>query len=289
MRQLDSKLYEYLLDKSPEITNEWLAMRAVENDSIYSLDADSRTVETLREQNELTNLTVTSSLLGNPDVFAANKKKWAAVVALSRVNSNTPVEDVIDALSKVRLTHWRFIKEFYTLHEDEITMKDYMRWSDTLSNAFDEIYVSFAETYNQYMNSKFAIQQSLINELSAPVIKITDKIGIVPLVGDMDVLRARIMLESIPKRSLELDIEHVFLDLSGVTVIDTLVAQKIFQITQVLSLLGTRTTITGIRPEIAHASTELGLDFTNVQTFSSLEMAFSDVFSIGKIKDPASS
>ncbi|PIC58703.1 sulfate transporter [Sporosarcina sp. P12(2017)] len=280
MKQLDVKLYEYLLAKLPEITTSWLAMRKVEKDSIYSLSAHPEMEETLREQNKFTNLTVISSLLDDPEIFEKNKIEWAAVVALSRVNSNTPIEEVIKALSKLRITYWRLIKKFQLVNADEIKLEDYMRWSETLNNAFDQIYIGFAETYNEYINSKFDVQQSLINELSSPVIKITDKIGVVPLIGEMDELRARILLESIPEKSLEADIEHLFIDLSGVTVIDTLVAQQIFQVTKVLSLLGTRCTITGILPAIAQASTELGLDFTNIQTFSSLQLAFTKEFLI---------
>ncbi|WP_301109475.1 STAS domain-containing protein [Sporosarcina sp.] len=280
MKQLDVKLYEFLLANFNNITDSWLAMREVENGSIYSLDVNNKLEETLREQNKLTNLTITSSLLDDPEIFEKNKKKWAAVVALSRVNSNTPIEDVLSALSKVRLAYWKFVEEFYHLHEDSVTIEVYVRWSKTINSAFDQVYVDFAATYNRFISRKFDTQQTLINELSSPVIKLTDKIGVVPLVGDMDELRARIMLESIPAKCLEADIIHLYIDLSGVTVIDTLVAQQIYQVTQVLELLGTEAILTGIRPEIAHASTELGLDFTNIQTFSSLQQAFSKEFSI---------
>lgn len=280
MKQLDVKIYEFLMANFNNITNDWLSMREIEDGSVYSLDVNDKMEETLREQNMLTNLTITSSLLDESEIFEKNKKKWSAVVALSRVNSNTPIEEVLAALSKVRLTYWKFIKEFYILHKESVTIEDYFRWSNTINSAFDQIYVDFAATYNRYINSKFDVQQSLINELSSPVIKLTDKIGVVPLLGDMDELRARIMLESIPEKCLEADIIHLYIDLSGVTVIDTLVAQQIYQVIQVLELLGTEATLTGIRPEIAHASTELGLDFTNTQTFSSLQQAFSKEFSV---------
>lgn len=280
MREIDVKLYEYLLSEFPNITESWLAMRKVEEGSVYSLSASQSMEETLREQNRLTNLTVTSSLLDDKEIFLKNKKQWAAVVAPSRVNSKTPIEDVLDGLSKVRLTYWGVIKEFYVANEESITIEDYVRWSETINSAFDQIYVDFAETYNKFVNSRFDMQQSLINELSSPVIKLTDQIGVVPLIGDMDELRAQIMLESIPEKCMETNILHLFIDLSGVSVIDTLVAQQIYQITQVLALLGTKSTITGIRPEIAQASTELGLDFSNVETFSSLQQAFSKEFSV---------
>ncbi|WP_153731372.1 STAS domain-containing protein [Sporosarcina obsidiansis] len=280
MEQIDIKLYEFLLAQLPYITDTWLAMRKVEDGSVYSLRASQETEETLREQNKLTILTITSSLLDDTEIFEKNKKKWATVVALSRVNSKTPIEDVLEALSNVRLTYWRFIKEFYLSNEESVKIDDYVRWSETINRAFDYIYVDFAAAYNKFINSRFDVQQSLINELSSPVIKLTQHVGVVPLIGDMDELRAQIMLESIPAKCLEVDITHLYIDLSGVNVIDTLVAQKIFQITKVLDLLGTKSTITGIRPEIAHASTELGLDFTNIQTFSSLQQAFSKEFSV---------
>ncbi|MDV6377597.1 STAS domain-containing protein [Sporosarcina sp. GW1-11] len=280
MKQIDLELYEYLVSKLPEITEAWLAMRKVEEGSIYSLTASGKMEERLREQNRLTILTISSSLLEDTVLFEKNKKEWAAVVALSRVNSNTPIEEVLEALSNVRLTYWRFLKDFYVTNEMRITIQDYVRWSETINRAFDQIYVNFAETYNEYMSAKINHQQTLINELSSPVIKLTPNIGVVPLIGDMDELRAHIMLQSIPEKCLEADITHLFIDLSGVSVIDTLVAQQIFQITQVLALLGTKSTITGIRPEIAHASTELGLDFSNIQTFSSLQQAFAKEFKI---------
>ena len=74
MKQLDTKLYEFLLASVPEITSTWLAMRKVEENSIYSIDAGREMEETLREQNRLTNLTVTSSLLDDPEIFKKNKK-----------------------------------------------------------------------------------------------------------------------------------------------------------------------------------------------------------------------
>ncbi|AXH98789.1 STAS domain-containing protein [Sporosarcina sp. PTS2304] len=280
MKRIDLELYEYLVSKFPEITEVWLAMRRVEEGSIYSLTASEKMEQKLREQNRLTILTITSSLLEDPKLFEKNKKEWAEVVALSRVNSNTPIEDVLEALSNVRLTYWRFLKGFYVTNEERITIKDYVRWSETINSAFDQIYVDFAETYNKFMSTKLTAQQTLINELSSPVIKLTPTIGVMPLIGDMDDVRARVMLQSIPEKCLETDIIHLFIDLSGVSVIDTLVAQQIFRLTQVLSLLGTKCTITGIRPEIAHASTELGLDFTTIETFSSLQQAFSKEFKV---------
>ena len=84
--------------------------------------------------------------------------------------------------------------------------------------------------------------------------------------------------EFVPKRCVELDITHLFIDLSGVSLIDTMVANHFYQLMQVLDLLGIESTLTGIRPEIAQTSVQLGLDFSKINTYSSLQLAIKKNF-----------
>jgi rsbT co-antagonist protein RsbR len=54
-----------------------------------------------------------------------------------------------------------------------------------------------------------------------------------------------------------------------------MVAQQIYQLISTLNLLGIQSTISGIRPEVARASIQLGLDFSLVSTHSTLKQALS--------------
>ncbi|MFP3471810.1 STAS domain-containing protein, partial [Micrococcus sp. SIMBA_144] len=58
---------------------------------------------------------------------------------------------------------------------------------------------------------------------------------------------------------------------SGVILVDTMVAQQIFRLIDALDLLGVKSVITGIRPEVAQTAIHLGLDFSQIQTENSLE------------------
>lgn len=280
MKQIDIALYEFILENIPNITDEWLSMRDNEAGSIYSFNAGRQMEETLRDQNRLTNLTISSILLDDPEIFEENKQKWSAVMAESRVKTSTPIEEVLEALGNARIAYWRYVNKFFAENQTHIAPEDFIRWCGMINESFDKIYVNFAATYNEFMNVKIESQQKLINVLSSPVIKLKNQVGVVPLVGDIDESRALSMMQTLPEKCLESDIVHLYIDLSGVTTIDTHVAQQLYGTIQVLSLLGTASILTGMRPEIAYVSTELGLDFSGIPTFSSLQQAVEKDFHI---------
>lgn len=271
MKTIDSQLYKYLIDHSTVITEEWLAAREKKSGSVYSADADQSIEQLLRKQNQLTNLTVASSLLEEQDTFEKQKKQWALEVAESRVASNTPIHEVQDALRAAREAYWHFVEKFVKLNKSKVTHEDILKWGVVIHKAFDELNIKFSEMYFDIMMNRLSAQQSLIEELGSPVIPITSSKGILPLVGDIDTMRAKSILEQIPKKCVEAGISHLFIDLSGVSIIDTMVAQQIFQIIQVLNLLGIKSTMTGIRPEIAQTAVQLGIDFSEIESFSSLQ------------------
>ncbi|WP_433750374.1 STAS domain-containing protein [Falsibacillus pallidus] len=268
---MDQELYQYLTEHLTEITDEWLMMRDDKNGSVYSKDASTETVELLRKQNELTNMTVTSVLLEDKEKFNEQLEQWAVTVAHSRAESQTPIYEVLWALSKVREVYWRFVGKFS--NENNITVSAMGVWSSKINTAFDKLNIEFAEKYYNLVTRRLVAQQNLITELSSPVIPISQSKGILPLIGDIDTLRAKMILETIPGKCMEAQVEHLFIDLSGVSIIDTMVAHEIFQLIQVLGLLGVQSTLTGIRPEIAQTSVQLGLNFSKIPTYSTLRLA----------------
>lgn len=282
MSNMDMELYNFLVKHKEDITNEWLAYRKKEHGSVYSIDADKKTEFSLKEQNHLTNLTVASSLLAGKEQFEENKKKWAQLIAESRVSSNTPIPEVLEALSNARKVFWCFVVRFAQLNSEKVPREEILKWAATINRAFDELTVEFSKLYNKLMNTKLSAQSSLIDELSSPVIKINTDIGILPLVGDIDTLRAKKIFEYVPVKCTEINISSLYIDLSGVSIIDTMVAHQIYQLTQILNLLGINSTITGIRPEIAQTAILLGLDFSKISTYSSLQQALKNKFVIAE-------
>ncbi|USK45386.1 STAS domain-containing protein [Cytobacillus oceanisediminis] len=265
-------LYDYIQENSINITDMWLSLRDKQKGSIYSADADPAYEKLLREQNTFTNRTVSAALI-DEDTFNENMEEWAITVAESRVDSNTPIFQVLEALSNVRETYWHFVEKFINENKSEVTADDVLKWSTIINKAFDKLINKFSEKYYQLTTNRLVAQQSLINELGTPVIPIKDHTAVLPLIGNIDTERARILLEEIPKKCAKEDVEHLFIDLSGVAIIDTMVAHQIFSLTTALKLLGVKSTISGISPEVAQTSIQLGLDFTGINTYGTLKQA----------------
>lgn len=265
-------LYDYIEENSINITDMWLSLREKQKGSIYSADADPAYEKLLREQNAFTNRTVSAALL-DENTFNENMEEWAITVAESRVDTNTPIFQVLEALSNVRETYWHFVEKFIKSNQSEVTADDVLKWSTIINKAFDKLINKFSEKYYELTTNRLVAQQSLINELGTPVIPIKDHTAVLPLIGDIDTERAQILLEEIPKKCAKENIEHLFIDLSGVAIIDTMVAHQIFSLTTALKLLGVKSTISGISPEVAQTSIQLGLDFTGIETYGKLKHA----------------
>lgn len=275
MDKIDEKLYRYILDNSSKITENWLALREKQFGSIYSMDSNEEIEKLLREQNTLTIKTVTSALLEDKTVFIEIMKQWATLVAKSRVESDTPIYEVLEALNKVREAYWGFITDYMLKDDTGITKATIIRWSRLINRAFDQLNRKFTEQYYLLTKERLLAQQDLINELGAPVIPIIDAIAVLPLIGDIDTYRAKGILDTTPSKCISKNISHLFIDLSGVSILDTMVAQQIYQLISTLNLLGIQSTISGIRPEVAQTSIQLGLDFSQVSTHSTLKQALS--------------
>ncbi len=108
-------------------------------------------------------------------------------------------------------------------------------------------------------------------ELSTPVVQIWDRVLALPLIGVVDSLRAQKIMETLLARIIETQAEIVILDITGVSSIDTQVANHLIKSIQAAKLLGAECVISGIRPEIAQTMIHLGLDMESFPTRRNLQ------------------
>jgi rsbT co-antagonist protein RsbR len=114
-------------------------------------------------------------------------------------------------------------------------------------------------------------QQALVRELQTPLIPITDDIVIMPLIGTIDTERAQQVMETLLEGVAEHQAELAILDITGVAVVDTQVAQALMRAAQAVRLLGARVMLTGIQPQIAQTLVHLGVDLSEISTQGSLQ------------------
>jgi rsbT co-antagonist protein RsbR len=121
-------------------------------------------------------------------------------------------------------------------------------------------------------------QKLALEELSTPLIPISDKIVIMPLIGSMDTRRAQQVMDTLLHGISATKATNVIIDITGVTVVDTQVANAFVRAAQAVRLLGAEVMITGIRPEVAQTLIGLGVDLSGIATSSSLQSGIARVF-----------
>jgi rsbT co-antagonist protein RsbR len=114
-------------------------------------------------------------------------------------------------------------------------------------------------------------QNQVIQELSAPVIPVTEHIIVMPLIGSIDSKRARDITRTLLAGISQYRAKVVILDITGVPLIDSGVANHLNKTIQAAHLKGTQTIITGISEAVAETIVDLGIDWSGVRTLSDLQ------------------
>lgn len=119
-----------------------------------------------------------------------------------------------------------------------------------------------------------SLQRIALEELSAPLIPVIDRITVMPLIGTIDTERAKLIMENLLEGTIKHNAEVVLIDITGVPVVDTMVAHHIIQAAEAVRLIGATCILCGIRPEIAQTIVNLGIDLAKFSTKSSLRKGF---------------
>lgn len=267
------ELYKYLMNRTGELTEEWY--KNLEKDRSSGVYASSSTAEItrLKEQNHEFHIRFFRIFLSEESNCIKQFDSWIKKVASDQNHLATPSYQILREYYKTRDQYIDLVKEFVSLHEGEYTQEVIESWNKMITATMDKVTLWFMEEHHKYLMNRLQKHQELVYELSSPVINLNDRIGLLPLVGDIDTARAKLILEKTLEQCAEKSLDFLFIDLSGVVAIDTMVAQRIFQLNEALGLIGVKTTLSGMRPEIVQTTIQLGLSFDKIPVTSTLSKA----------------
>ena len=126
------------------------------------------------------------------------------------------------------------------------------------------------DTYIAANLDTVARHQAAIRELSTPVIRVYSRVLLLPLVGTVDSHRAHQIMETLLSRVVEEQARVVIVDIAGVAVVDTKVADHLLKTTEAVRLVGAETIVTGISAQVARTIVQLGVDISTMHTRSRL-------------------
>ncbi len=160
----------------------------------------------------------------------------------------------------------------FTWSGDPIAM-----WAEMLSAALERGAL-LAELKDQQhtLQSAYERERALtdaVREIGSPVIPLLPGVLLVPLIGALDSGRAQQVMRAALEQVRGEHATDLLIDVTGVPIIDTQVASALLQLARMVGLLGARTVLVGVRPEIAQSIVGLGIDLVGIGTSPTLAAA----------------
>jgi anti-anti-sigma regulatory factor len=151
------------------------------------------------------------------------------------------------------------------------------RVSDGLNRAIDIAMSHLGEAYLYAKEQIIARQQDAIREISMPVLQVSDGLLVIPVVGVLDAGRARQLIESLLASIRDRRARGVVIDVTGVPIVDTAVANHLVQAVDAAKLMGALVVITGISPEMAVTLVTLGAKIPAATTHVDLQEGITEI------------
>ncbi|WP_054752759.1 STAS domain-containing protein [Piscibacillus salipiscarius] len=197
--------------------------------------------------------------------------RWGQNTGHWAIENGAELSSVLDRVAFLRLTIWNEVESFVI--EQNFSASTVFALIHRLDPLMDEGIRSFTSAFIDSYKSKIQEAHDNFLVLSAPVVPLGNGTAVLPVVGNVDTERAEILLNTALSEANRQDLSQLFIDLSAVPVIDTMVASHIFKIVESMELVGTHAVLVGIRPEVAQTMVNLGVRFEKMESYSTLNQA----------------
>jgi rsbT co-antagonist protein RsbR len=264
----NSRLAEVFEKREQEITDQWMEKQQSSGRKLTAAERDQAT----RQSREFVRLLKTALQRNTGDISGPD---WAGVrdflVDLSARRAKdgyTPRETASFVFS---------LKQplFSALRNELVADSKFLADETWLTTVLiDELGLLTTEAFQKSREEIINRQQKELLELSTPVVRLWDNILALPLIGTLDSARTQVVMQNLLEAIVATRSDYAIIDITGVPVVDTLVAQHLLKTVAAARLMGADCLISGIRPQIAQTIIHLGVDLSDVTTKATLADAF---------------
>jgi rsbT co-antagonist protein RsbR len=264
-----SKLADVLAKREGDITSQWLELQSKNGRAVSSAEQQ----DTARKSKQFMDSLKQAARSGDIDDISGNG--WDAVRDLlsefstNRAKSGYSPTETASFIFSLK-------QPLFTVLEEEIG-KDSQALAEAVwetTQLLDKLGLFTMETFQRTREDVISRQQQELLELSTPVVRLWENVLALPLIGTLDSARTQIVMQNLLDAIVETRSDFAIIDITGVPVVDTLVAQHLLKTVAAARLMGADCMISGIRPQIAQTIIHLGVDLTGVTTKATLADAF---------------
>lgn len=169
------------------------------------------------------------------------------------------------------------------LYDHSLSLERYARSLKAITKLIMLDTAVVVDTYMRQTHYVIAEQHDSLMQMSTPVTEVWNDILMLPIVGIIDSKRAQDIMTAVLHKIADTHSRSLILDISGVAVVDTAVANHLIKITKATRLMGCTCTISGVSPAIAQTIVELGINVGDIRTTATLKDALRDAFGDMKV------
>lgn len=157
---------------------------------------------------------------------------------------------------------------------DDEVLEKLRRFADKIAVALDtarivQEHIRTIDTLQRLTEEQRRLQETVL-ALSTPLLPLLPGVLVLPLIGAIDSRRAERILEAELEAIIRQQAEVVLVDITGAPVVDTGVAMQLVRSAEAARLLGCRTILVGVQPEIAQTLVGLGVNLRGITTRATL-------------------
>ena len=254
------RMAAYMRDHQDKVVGRWSEL------VVAGLRGRSSVAEVRRELEDVYTLVV-RAMVGADEQAAGELTAVLAELSRSRArNGFTPRETALGVFA---------LKD--AVYELVADAADLAPEYQAFARMIDDLGLLTFETYAAAREQIIADQAASMLELSTPVIRLWDGVIAVPLVGALDSARTQLVMEKLLETLVATGADHAVLDITGVSTVDTEVAQHLLKTVSAARLLGAECIVSGIRPQVAQTIVSLGIEFGDIATKATLADALAHV------------
>jgi rsbT co-antagonist protein RsbR len=256
---MNQLVYDFIKQNQDYILTEWMGiMKESTDERLIKVVSDRMFTQT---SSEFIDMIITNVDSKNKE-FTLKLSDFAEKV----VQLGWPLTFVNEGLHKFTLIVINgMVEKGLVTPDNQVNLVNHLdRWATPINNEIVNI-------YTQTWERTVSMQRIALQELSAPLIPVLEGITVMPLIGTIDTERAKQIMENLLTGVVKHRSEVVLIDITGVPVVDTMVAHHIIQAAEAVRLVGAKCILCGIRPEIAQTIVNLGINLNEVITKNTLK------------------
>ncbi|WP_202976754.1 STAS domain-containing protein [Candidatus Oscillochloris fontis] len=197
-------------------------------------------------------------------------------VGADRAHEGYLIEDVLLGIRLLRELIWDQLERCMVVKGDMpiVEVRLLERMLHLLSRT---MMVGYSQTFQQTIQAvekqaaEIEAQRYTIREIGTPILPLYPGVIALPLVGAIDSYRATQVLERLLEEISAKQADIVIIDITGVPVVDTGVANYLLQTARAAQLIGAQVVLVGIGAEIAQTLVQLGVNLSQLKVHATLQ------------------